>query len=309
MLKAPEVKPKIIHELIQTVTKIGVHTPQIVSGMAMVPIQTPDVIGVAPEIIESAMLNKELLIRDDLGSYDRMSMQNTSEDADFLIPAGTHFIGGKQNRGNDKLQILESNGGKIRVEAHCFEPDRSQGDQEFNEITESPADVVFQTMTSAGTGASWNIIESYHKTFRHSKKSLIEFLEHTEKDRFKLALNYETLRDQNGVLSLIGDDLIALEIYPNKRTFRKHRDDIYSGKFASMFWKKVQESKVANLTPRDVNIRIGYFLKLLDEGLKEIEPVSQGIYRLYTIRKAKFIVDLILNGRSEIVYMFAMTLN
>ncbi len=131
MLKAPEVKPKIIHELIQTVTKIGVHTPQIVSGMAMVPIQTPDVIGVAPEIIESAMLNKELLIRDDLGSYDRMSMQNTSEDADFLIPAVTHFIGGKQNLGNDKLQILESNGGKIRLEAQYFEPDQSGGDEAY----------------------------------------------------------------------------------------------------------------------------------------------------------------------------------
>lgn len=307
MLKAPEIKAKNEQKI--GIITIGIHEPQIVSGMAMIPIEATERHGIEPEIIESAMLNRDLLVRDDLGSYDRMNIQNQSNE-DILIPAGTHFLGGNQNRGNDHLQLLQKNGQKVKIEAHCFEPGRSSGrSQNFEEVSETPIDIVFQTMTTSGTGASWNAIDTYHRVFGRSRGSLKEFLEKTEKERFKLALNYETLRKQTGVISVVGNSVIAMEIYPNIKTFNKHREDIYSGKFASLLWKKIQKNEVENLTPQDVRIRVDGFLKLLNEGITVISPIKHGDYEMFSIRKGKFIADVILNDRQELVYMFAMATN
>jgi hypothetical protein len=307
MLKTPEILPS--RDIKVNNSEILLFTPQIVEGMAMFPIKTSENYGIEPIIIENAMLNRDIFIRDNAGGYNTMSVERSpSSNQDVLIPAGTHFIGGKQNRGNDKLQLVTENGSK-RIEAHCFEPERGSGSETFDTVSETPIDIVFQTMSSRGTGASWGIIDTYHRIFGRSGGSLKNFLDKTEKERFHLALNYETLREQTGVLSVIGNTLIAMEIYPNKQAFEKHRDDIYSGKFASMLWKQVKEGKSRSLTPQDVHIRVDAFIEKLKAKLTDSpRAVPIGNYKIISARENGFVSDVVMNDANELVYLFAMNI-
>lgn len=300
ILKKPELIPYREIELRES--KIILHNPQIVSGMAMIPIITESLNIDHPEIIEESMLNKEIYLIDDAGGYDRLSIQNTG-DNDVIIPAATHITGGHQNRGNDKIQLLTNNQ-KIRIDAHCFEPSRSSGPDNFNGISETPIDIVFKTMTSHGTGASWEAIGEYTKILSHSRDSLLSFIQGSDQDRLHLSLNYETYKKQTGVLSVFDNEVVAIEIFPNAKTFNRERDQIYKGKFASLLFKYIRtKGHPPQLTPRDVAINIdNFFEKVKFEG----NPIQRGNYHILSKQESNFVADMVFNQYNKICYMFAM---
>ena len=185
-------------------TTIKFYTPQIASGMAMIPIITKAV-EFSPEIIDESMMNAELRVLDDAGSYDRLSLQNDTEN-DVIIPAATHFVGGQQNRGLDKMALLRKHSQRIVVDAHCFEPGRGSGSNRFNRISETPIDIIFKTKTTKGTGASWEAIGEYTKILGRNRDSMEFFLQNTGLNRLHIALNFETLKQQTGVACMVGNE-------------------------------------------------------------------------------------------------------
>jgi len=306
-LEAPVSEPLVEIEIENT--KIKVKTTQITSGMAIIPLISENLAeGDVPRFLDSTMIDREVFFLDDQGSYDSLSIDNRSND-DVIIPASTHVVGGKQNRGIDKLQLIRDHLKKV-VDAHCFEPNRSHGSRDFKEIEMVPIDIVYQTMVSKGTGASWGSIEQYTKHLRGTGNSLEKFLKNTDKERTSLALNFETLNEQTGVISLFGTDFVSIELFPNKHAFNTFRADIYKGKLASYLWKKVQEKKIPMLTPSDALYKADQFIHTLKESLKtDIHPAQvsdDGKYTTINIRKAGLIADLVLNEERQIVYLFAI---
>lgn len=297
-------KPELVayKELTLRESKIILHNPQIVNGLAMLPLITESLNVDHPEIIEESMLNKEIYLIDDAGGYNSLSVQNRGNE-DVLIPAATHITGGKQNRGNDKLQLLTNNQ-KIRIDAHCFEPSRGSGSSNFNGISETPIDIVFKTMTTRGTDASWNAIGEYTKILSHSRDSLLSFINRSDQDRLHLSLNYETYRKQTGILSVFDNEVVAMEIFPNVATFKRERDQIYKGKFASLLFKHIRTKEhPPQLTPRDVAINVDNFF---DKMKFEATPIHRGNYSILSEQTSNFVADIVFNQNDKICYLFAM---
>jgi len=286
--------------------------PQISSGLAMVPVISKN-LKKAPKFLNEMELNKDIYFLDDTGSFDSLRINNQSG-LEIIIPPATHLVGGKQNRGIDKIQLLEYQQ-SIIVDVHCFEPNRSRGQLEFHEIQSTPLDVVYQTMTTKGTGASWDPISTYTEITRKGT-SLLSFLKATDKERAHLALNFETLQSQTGVVSIFGktpvfrnNSFAVLELFPNNQVFNLHRNQIYKGKFASLLWKCIRNQIIPQLTLNEVYQKTEKFLTSLNSLIKNIiskEPKDTKDYHAVSINKKSLVSDLILDDNDQIIYLVAM---
>ena len=255
------------------------------------------------------MINAEILFMDER-NYNEIRIKNNTRDS-VIVPAGTHVVGGHQNRGVDEVHILKPSD-FVTADAHCYEPSRGSGSDRFTQVSETPIDVVFRTMTSKGYSESWNMIETYTRLMRKVGGSALQsFLEGTEKDRIQLALNFETASNQTGVLSTLGKEYVMLEVFPNHAVFNQYRTNIYRGKIASLLWKKVHENNIPHISPAEVSELIAQFFRRMRSDMQNVTPTKtvQGKYTMYNIRKSGFIADYIVGEDDVLIYMFVLTKN
>ncbi len=145
---------------------------------------------------------------------------------------------------------------------------------------------------------------------------MLSFLQASDEERAHLALNFETVRNQTGVLSIFGQSpvfrnngLAVLEIFPNSQVFNLHRNHVYKGKFASLLWKCLQNGTVPQLTPEDTTQKTDQFITSLNSVLEATVPKDindQEKYHAMSIKKDPLVTDFVLDNDDHIIYLIAL---
>jgi len=280
--------------------------PQIVDNVAMIPVFSKQTVDNSPRFMDEAMMNKELIIRE-IGNWDGVKLENQSDDY-VVVPSGSHFVGGKQNRGIDRISVLEPMENK-NVDVHCFQQGRSHGDSTFDGLSETPVDVILKTMTTKGTGGSWDEISKYTShTGQEEGGALSAFMEKTEEDRSKIVLNFETCNNQTGVISVFGNEYIMFESFPNHEVFNKYRSSIYRGKMASYVWKNMKNRENKQLIyPSTVHARVDALFKEMKVIFEyATNQVKSDDYTVFHGTRKNGVSDMIVNNQNQLVYMFTI---
>lgn len=308
-LKLPEVTSYGVIATESVQSSLIMRHPQVVLHLAYIPIQTSNIneqllktIG----LIEEFKLEQDIIVKDDSGDYSSAVYENKAGKT-MIVPPATHLKGGKQNRGNNAVEVLGED--EIQtVSVNCFEPGRGSGGNHFTEFEDVPADVAHRTMTQTdGYEGSWPIIEDYTKLIGVSDTALSEFNKRTEEDRAKYALNFETCENQTGV-AIITRDFSMIEIFPTPNTFNIYKPRILRGKVASIFYKIHKNQPSVMILPSEIETKVREMIDYIQKGIEL--TLEQGIKKEGLIvgrhREGKKAMDMVLTDAPEpqIAYVF-----
>lgn len=294
-------------------TSMGMRHPQIIQHTAFIPVVTENVdvsITDTLKLIEECKLEQDILVKDTTGDYSTAVYANRTQDV-VIVPPGTHMKGGKQNRGNNRVEILGADA-RDEFSVNCFEPSRGSGGDNFTSIEDAPADVVRDTMTNThGYEGTWPIIAEYTRMVGRSG-ALTAFLEKTEVDRAKYALNFETCDGQTGV-AVITKGLSMIEVFPTPTVFNIYRPRILRGKVASLFYRLQKASPDMVILPTEIDIKLK---EMVDYVQKAVEiTIDQGVEKNGLLvgrhRDGSKAMDVVLkqasfDTRYQVAYLFGI---
>jgi hypothetical protein len=311
MIRVPKTTDYAVIATDNVRTNMALRYPQIVSHTAFIPIITRNAgsdIFETIRLIEEFKLEQDIIVKDDGGGYSSAVYVNNQPET-VIIPPATHLKGGKQNRGNNSVEILRGNETKT-VSVNCFEPGRGSGSNRFTSFEDVPPEVARATMANTGGyDGSWNAIEEYTRLVGSGRSALTEFNRKTMDDRAKYALNFETCMGQTGAC-IITKGLSMVEVFPNPNVFNIYRERIVRGKLASLFYKIQHKNPDEQILPSEIDTKLKQMIDYVENAINLAVSSGQKMNGLIVgkNRSDGKAMDIVLTDgpNPEVVYIFGV---